>query len=530
MKEPHRLLGRSPVFDGDETARECLRALSAHLCKDGTCVCLDPSPLDALAVTDQVILVVDRNHRVLYLSPAGRQRMGIPASLVLGMHCRDVLRPSHPCESCIFFRPGSSEHTDFWMDASGWNGKRRRYLHHGRLLEDATGRTVGAIAVLTDVGDLQAQTVLEHLHQPHCGPSFFPASPMAGADEPGLEDPRENPLVFHGILSCSRPMRALVQRMKSLALQDVPICIEGESGVGKELAARALHLAGPRASRPFHAINCASLHEDLLESELFGHERGAFTGATERRIGWAEHVADGTLLLDEVGCLGPRAQAKLLRLLENREFERLGGSRTLRFRARILSATNADLREMVHQGTFRQDLYYRLCVVPLRIPPLRERLQDILPLARVFLESGWKSIQGTQARPPVLEPETEALLQTHAWPGNVRELRNAVLYALSMSDGKSIRPADLPPELTEQPLPPLRFPAPQVEEPRLVVSRGTVSSSRRTPGPDRQEILDALVASQFRHAVAARRLGISRTTLWRRLKSLDSVDDGSRTE
>ncbi|HQK52465.1 MAG TPA: sigma 54-interacting transcriptional regulator [Myxococcota bacterium] len=300
---------------------------------------------------------------------------------------------------------------------------------------------------------------------------------------------------FFGIVCRSKAMKAVVRAASALAQRDITVLLNGESGTGKEIVARALHLAGPRATRPFHAFNCASLSEELLESELFGHQRGAFTGAVRDKPGRMELCQDGTLLLDEVGCLPLRIQAKLLRVLETREFERVGGTRTLRLRARILAATNSDLAAMVRAGAFREDLYYRLRVVPLEIPPLRDRREDVMPLARHFA-SLYRDRCGPEGPAVTFTAAAVVALESYAWPGNVRELRNAVQHALALGDGTTIRIEDLPPELRVS------------------------ANAEGLADPERGRIEDALHRSRYDRAEAARLLGISRTTLWRRMRRL----------
>jgi Nif-specific regulatory protein len=233
-------------------------------------------------------------------------------------------------------------------------------------------------------------------------------------------------------------MLALVARV---APQDTSVLILGETGAGKELVARALHRLSPRAAKPFVAINCAALTETLLESELFGHEKGAFTGAVAQKRGKLEMAEGGTVFLDEIGELAPQMQAKLLRVLQQREFERVGGTRTWKLDVRVIAATNRDLAAAVQGGSFRVDLYHRLNVVTLRVPPLRERAGDIPALAQYFLDRAvlrcGRAVKG-------ISPEAERCLLSHSWPGNVRELENAIERAVVLGDAEWIQPEDLP--------------------------------------------------------------------------------------
>ncbi len=295
----------------------------------------------------------------------------------------------------------------------------------------------------------------------------------------------------------SPPMRALAGDLGRLAAALAPVLLLGESGAGKEVAARRLHALGPRAAAPFVALNCAAIPRDLLESEVFGHERGAFTGATERRPGAAERAGAGTLLLDEVAELEPVLQAKLLRLLEDRRFLRVGGTKEIALEARVIAATNADLAVRVAEGRFRGDLYYRMAVVELRVPPLRERPDDVLPLAHSMVAESARQAGRTGLH---LTPEAEAALAAHPWPGNVRELRNRIERAALLAPGDALTPADLFPGRTETPAP------------------RTLAEAR--DAAERAHIQRVLSHCGGRMADAARALGISRTTLWERAKRL----------
>jgi DNA-binding NtrC family response regulator len=249
-----------------------------------------------------------------------------------------------------------------------------------------------------------------------------------------------------GIAGESILIHKLLAMVVRLAPLDTVVLITGETGCGKELVARALHRLGPRAAHPFVAINCAALTETLLESELFGHEKGAFTGAAGQKLGKLEAAGEGTVLLDEIGEMAPQLQAKLLRVLQQREFERVGGTRTIRLHGRILAATNRDLPAEVRKGTFREDLFHRLNVVTLRLPPLRERADDILPLARYFLQ---RAAARAGRRVAGFSPEAERCLSLYSWPGNVRELENAVERAAVLGETDLIQPEDLPETVIE---------------------------------------------------------------------------------
>jgi DNA-binding NtrC family response regulator len=240
-------------------------------------------------------------------------------------------------------------------------------------------------------------------------------------------------------------MQEIYKMIGQVAPTDVTVLLRGESGTGKEMVARAIYHHSQRAGRPFLPVNCAAIPETLLESELFGHEKGAFTGALTRRIGRFEQAHGGTLFLDEIGDMTPATQAKILRVLQERRFERLGGAENLAVDVRLIAATNKDLEKGIREGNFRQDLYYRLKVVSLRLPPLRERKEDIPELVRYFLKRFWGDIN-----PHVRDISAKALerLVRYSWPGNVRELENAVKRAMVIAKGNTLLPEDFPFEET----------------------------------------------------------------------------------
>jgi transcriptional regulator with GAF, ATPase, and Fis domain len=244
-----------------------------------------------------------------------------------------------------------------------------------------------------------------------------------------------------GIVGKSASMRRLLQLVRRVAAQDATVLVLGESGTGKELIARALHQGSPRRAKPFVAINCAALTETLLESELFGHEKGAFTGAVAQKKGRLESAEGGTVFLDEIGEMAMSLQAKLLRVLQEREFERVGGNKTHRLDVRLVAATNRDLMTEVRAGKFREDLYHRLNVVALRMPPLRERPEDIPLLAEHFLRKSARRMGRTMAG---ISPEAERMLIRYSWPGNVRELENAMERGVVLCESEWLMHGDLP--------------------------------------------------------------------------------------
>ncbi|GAB4270525.1 MAG: sigma 54-interacting transcriptional regulator [Deferrisomatales bacterium] len=303
------------------------------------------------------------------------------------------------------------------------------------------------------------------------------------------------------IIGQSRPMRELFETLALVAPSEATVLITGESGTGKELVANAIHESSPRKGGPFVKVNCAALHENLLESELFGHERGAFTGATEQRKGRFELAHRGTLFLDEIGDMSLPTQAKILRVLQEGEFERLGGTKTLRVDVRVLAATHRDLEQAVGEGAFRQDLFYRLSVVPVRLPPLRERREDIPLLAEHFLrryaEKNRKELRG-------FHPQALDLLTRYDWPGNIRELENTIERAVILCPGDRVTPQELPSAVRGADVP-----AP---------ASGSLPAGLSLKDAERELILRTLAETEGNRTRAAQILGISRQTLITRLK------------
>ncbi len=336
---------------------------------------------------------------------------------------------------------------------------------------------------------------------------------------------------YPGILGRSAAMRELFRQMDRVAPSDITVLVRGESGTGKELVAQALHESSSRKSGPFVPLNCAAIPENLQESELFGHERGAFTGASGRRKGRFEQANGGTLFLDEVAELSPALQAKLLRALQERSFYRVGGDNQVDVDVRILAATHRDLGQMVRDGSFREDLYYRLAVFELQIPALREREGDILLLAESFLNQ-LADKHGGDA--PELSAEARALLSRHSWPGNVRELHNAMERASVLARNGRVHPSDLPPQLipgtsaTASPPPAHASTAAPVAH-----ASSDARGSAATPAGDaavdsgdasladleRQAIVEALERHGGNVSAVVRALRIPRSTLYRRLQA-----------
>jgi transcriptional regulator with PAS, ATPase and Fis domain len=305
----------------------------------------------------------------------------------------------------------------------------------------------------------------------------------------------------------------LFELLNTVAATASTVLITGETGTGKELVARAIHDASPRRNHRFVALNCSAIPETLLEAELFGHVRGAFTGAIANRQGRLEQAHRGTLFLDEVGTMSAALQAKLLRVVQAREFERVGDSQTIKVDVRVIGATNSDLRKMVDDGTFREDLYYRLNVIPIRVPPLRERRADIALLAQHFLDKFAQTSTPPKSRLTLAQDAQQALM-TFAWPGNVRQLENAMERMVALSGGRSqITLAELPEEIRKdsQPMPP----------DAVVLSDEGVELERLVAQFEHTLIKRALERTVGNKRQAADLLHIKRTTLIEKLKRLE---------
>ncbi|MGZ3429285.1 MAG: sigma 54-interacting transcriptional regulator, partial [Polyangia bacterium] len=254
-----------------------------------------------------------------------------------------------------------------------------------------------------------------------------------------VEIPLSKRDTFESVTGSSVRMREIFATLEKVAPSELTVMVTGETGTGKEMIARGIHQASPRKSKPFVVLDCGAIPKDLIESTLFGHEKGSFTGAVAQHQGCFEQAHGGTIFLDEIGELDINLQPKLLRVLENRELKRVGGDRVIKIDVRVVAATNRDLRQMVNQGTFREDLYFRLSVIHVELPPLRERKEDIPALADVFL----REIGGRRGMSMVFAPDAVASLQGHSWPGNVRELKNVVERAASLTEGAMVTRADL---------------------------------------------------------------------------------------
>ena len=358
------------------------------------------------------------------------------------------------------------------------------------------------IVVLTAFGDVATAVeamklgVFDYLQKPVSSPSAVRELVKSALGRRKLmAQPAESAPVKAQLTFGAPSMAPVVAALMKVAKSGATVLLQGESGTGKEVAARMLHDTSPRKDAPFVAINCAVLTESLLESELFGHEKGAFTGAHAQRRGRIELADGGTFFLDEVGELKASLQAKLLRVLEERSFERLGGSQLIEVDVRWVAATHRDLRAMVKEGTFREDLYHRLAVFPIRLPPLRERREDIVPLAQALV----RELAGDKA-PPKIDAALAERLRNESWPGNVRELRNALERAMILSDGDVLRPEHLwlegAADISESP----KSHSGSLEE----MERSAIEATLRDVGGNRK--------------AAAAKLGIGLRTLYEKLK------------
>jgi DNA-binding NtrC family response regulator len=338
-----------------------------------------------------------------------------------------------------------------------------------------------------------------------------------------------------GVIGCSPSLREVIRTTHQVAPSRACVLIVGETGTGKELIARAVHDLSPRSTGPYIRVNCGALTESLLESELFGHVKGSFTGAVDNRTGRFEAAHTGSIFLDEINSTSPKLQVKLLRVLQEGEFERVGDNNTKKVDTRIIAATNRDLLEEIEASRFREDLYYRLNVVPIYLPPLRERQEDVEPLVTLFLTRYAEQNRRAVHR---VHPEAMQLLRGHDWPGNVRELQNYVERAVILGTGPELTVEHLPPQLRGQIAPrPIRARSAGTDLPALCTE--LVRQGIRSAGPSPTDLYDRIVSRVERELIqqvlqncdrvqikAAARLGINRNTLHKKLAEyrLDNVD------
>ncbi len=432
-------------------------------------------------MTDGVI-VVDRKGTIRSVNKALERMMGYGASELVGREC--MILDCDTCLSCNVQGEGAKECGLFRRGSvvrhrcqlRRKDGLRVHVLKNGAVLTDAQGAVVGAVETLTDITDLVAkERTIKELK--------------------GLLSPDEG---FEGIIGRSPAMLDVYALIRNAAASDAPIIIYGESGTGKELVANAIHHVGRRSKGPFVKVSCAALNESLLESELFGHVKGAFTGADRDRRGRFESANKGDLFLDEIGDIPLSTQVKLLRVLQEKEVERVGDHTPIAIDARIIAATHRDLERMCREGAFREDLYYRLNVIPIRVPSLRERRDDIPLLIDHFV----RAVHLRTSR-PILGVTEEAmhLLTAYAWPGNIRELINVVEYAFVVCQDELIAPRHLPALAGEK------------QRSVLIRDARVVDDHEK-----RDELLRVLEETGGNRQDAADMLGVSRVTLWKLLK------------
>jgi PAS domain S-box-containing protein len=423
------------------------------------------------------IFTINTRWRITSFNQTAEKITGYRRNEVLGRYCWDIFRSDVCKEDCPLRTSLENGITRFDQDVRmlDKSGAKLPVLVNTNVVRDRSGGVIGAVETFR---------LITHLEEPQ---NVSPAQ-----------------YSFSAIIGRSQSMQRFFRILPDVAASDANVLIQGESGTGKELVARAIHHHSPFREGPFVAVNCSALAESLLESELFGHEKAAFTGAIRSKVGRFELARSGTLFLDEIGELKPELQVKLLRVLEQRVFERVGGTRLIPMQARIISATNRDLVKALGDGSFREDLFYRLRTVPITLPPLRERPEDIPLLVEHFLsrlnKKHKKAVRG-------LDPKVMRQFINYSWPGNVRELERMLEYAYIFVKGPVIFPSNLPAldELMRERLPEI----------------GLGGPPRRARVLEKDLLHEALERAGGRRLEAATILGISRTSLWRKMKMLD---------
>lgn len=411
------------------------------------------------------IIAHDLDRRIFFFNAEAERITGFSRTEVLGRDCHDVFGAPFCGQRCSFCdnRSISADHFEYPLNITTKTGEPRRVDFSATLIRDDTDAFVGILASFRDVTEL-------------------------------LELRRRSAEInqFANIIGGDSKMRMVFQQISDVSQYDFPVHLFGETGTGKELVANAIHNESRRGGAPFVPINCGALPEGLIESELFGHVKGAFSGAIRDKKGRFELADGGSVFLDEVAELSKPMQVKLLRFLQEGTIEKVGGERTCKVNVRVISATNKDLKKEVEQGRFREDLFYRLNVIPIHIPPLRERKNDVPLLAEHFLK---QVAEHCEKAVPRLSEEALAVMMDYPWPGNVRELQNAIQFAIVRSNGDIITAEDLPLELRE------------FERP----------ANRRGPSRklDTEFVRQALVKTGGNKARAARLLGVGRATLYR---------------
>jgi len=428
---------------------------------------------DGVMIVDTEGTIVSVNKALVNMTGySDGQLMGKPCTIFNCNIC-EIAREHKGEKWCSLFRTGEVSNRRCALMKK--DGTYIHVLKNASLLHDTAGKVMGAVETMTDITELtEKDTQIEAFRR-----------------ELKTEDG------FHGILGASAPMQRVFDLISNASQSDAPVIIFGESGTGKELVAKAIHATGARRRRPFVKVNCAALTESLLESELFGHVKGAFTGAYRSREGRFEAAQGGNIFLDEIGDLPLSTQVKMLRVLEEKVVERVGDNRSIHINVRIISATNRNLKQLVEQGGFREDLFYRINVIPIMVPPLRERVGDIPLLADSFFRriqlKNDKKIMG-------ISNESMELLMSYAWPGNVRELKSAFEYAFVTCQELVIQPYHFPPTVNAA------QPAVKNKSP---LNRADMK---------KQQLIEALESAGGNQSRAAEILGISRVTVWNRMK------------
>lgn len=423
------------------------------------------------------LIVVNPEGTIVAVNPAAEALTGYSAAELIGRSCRIL-----DCTGCEIYGRGPGEKWCRLFQEGLVKAKKClitnkenhsvSVVKNAVVLRDPQGRVIGAVETLTDISDFVRQQ--EEI--------------LALRKTLDLNDH------YFGILGKSAPMQQLFEMIESVAKSEAPVIIHGQSGTGKEMVARAIHWAGPRECKPFIKVNCAALNENLLESELFGHVKGAYTGADRSRAGRFEAAHGGSIFLDEVGDIPPSTQVKLLRVLEEKEIERVGDHTPIKVDVRIITATHKNLEELIAAGRFREDLFFRISVFPLTVPPLKDRPEDIPIIVQHFIaQHRAKNGPGVAG----ITPEAVARLSAYAWPGNVRELRNAIEYALVLCPEGEIDVRHLPPR---------------------IASENACPPPEPVPASEREQLLRALRQAGGNQSAAARILGVSRVTVWKRMK------------
>ena len=430
------------------------------------------------------VFTVDAQGRFVSWSPGAERITGYRREEVVGQPCRIMEGPNCKGFSTVADllespNPPPEGICNQECKALSRDG-RELYLHGNvRVLTDADGTIVGAVGTFTDLT------------------SFIQANEKIAL----LEEQTKNRHAFERLVGKSTPMQEVFRRLRLASQSDVTVLITGESGTGKELAAQAVHALSARHDKPFLSINCGAIPETLLESELFGHVRGAFTGAVRDKIGIFEAADGGTLLLDEIGDVSPLLQLKLLRVLQEHEVQPIGATRPRKVDVRLIGATNKDLAALVQDGALRDDFYYRVHVFEIPLPPLRERREDIPLLVEHFIRD---VAQGNHKSVTGIARDALQRLMDYSWPGNIRELRNAIEHAFVTVQGENLTLLDLPLEIRQP----------------SASSGLSVASSRTTvaDSAERQRILDALRQVGGSRTETAKILGFSRVTLWKKMR------------